>query len=121
MEIAFFWILFSVVIAIGAGSRGRSGIGWFFLSLIFSPLLALILLLLLPSLRQDASAPTPETHVKCPDCRELVLNEARVCKHCGCRLVPASEQPSATAGRAGAYSDDGTLNWLVRSKFPPRR
>lgn len=32
--------------------------------------------------------PTPETHVKCPDCRELVLNEARVCKHCGCKLVP---------------------------------
>ena len=32
--------------------------------------------------------PTPETHVKCPDCRELVLREARVCKHCGCKLVP---------------------------------
>ncbi len=32
--------------------------------------------------------PTPETHVKCPDCAELVRREARVCKHCGCRLVP---------------------------------
>lgn len=32
--------------------------------------------------------PTPETHVKCPDCAELIMKEARVCKHCGCRLIP---------------------------------
>ena len=32
--------------------------------------------------------PTRETHVKCPDCAELVKREARVCKHCGCKLVP---------------------------------
>lgn len=31
---------------------------------------------------------TPETHVKCPDCRELVLKDARKCKHCGTALVP---------------------------------
>jgi len=31
---------------------------------------------------------TPATHVKCPDCAELVRREARVCKHCGCKLVP---------------------------------
>ena len=32
--------------------------------------------------------PHPDTHVKCPDCKELVLREARVCKHCGCKLMP---------------------------------
>ena len=32
--------------------------------------------------------PTPATHVKCPDCRELVLKDASVCKHCGCTLIP---------------------------------
>lgn len=32
--------------------------------------------------------PTPDTHVRCPDCRELVVKDARVCKSCGCRLVP---------------------------------
>jgi TM2 domain-containing membrane protein YozV len=31
---------------------------------------------------------TPETHVKCPDCRELVRRDARRCKHCGCALTP---------------------------------
>lgn len=32
--------------------------------------------------------PNEETHVKCPDCRELVLKDARKCKHCGCNLIP---------------------------------
>ena len=27
------------------------------------------------------------THVKCPDCKELVLKDARKCKHCGCTLA----------------------------------
>ena len=31
---------------------------------------------------------TPETHVKCPDCRELVRKDARKCKHCGTALTP---------------------------------
>ena len=31
---------------------------------------------------------TPETHVRCPDCRELVRMDARKCKHCGCTLTP---------------------------------
>ena len=31
---------------------------------------------------------TPETHVRCPDCRELVLRDARKCKHCGTALIP---------------------------------
>lgn len=36
----------------------------------------------------DPEAPNSDTHVKCPDCRELVLIDARKCKHCGCLLIP---------------------------------
>lgn len=36
----------------------------------------------------DAGAPSPETHVRCPECRELVIRDARKCKHCGCALIP---------------------------------
>ena len=32
--------------------------------------------------------PNRWTHVRCPDCKELVRKEANVCKHCGCKLVP---------------------------------
>ena len=35
----------------------------------------------------DPNAPTPMTRVKCPECRELVLKDARICKHCQCKLV----------------------------------
>lgn len=38
--------------------------------------------------RGDRNAPTPATHVRCPDCRELVIKDASVCKHCGCTLAP---------------------------------
>ena len=38
--------------------------------------------------KRDPNAPTPRTHVRCPDCKELVLREANVCNHCGCKLVP---------------------------------
>lgn len=33
-----------------------------------------------------APAPTKKTHTRCPDCAELVLREANVCKHCGKQL-----------------------------------
>lgn len=35
-----------------------------------------------------SSEPTPETHVRCPDCRELVRSDARICRFCRCVLVP---------------------------------
>ena len=34
------------------------------------------------------TGPSPDTHVKCPDCAELVKREAKICKHCGCKLIP---------------------------------
>lgn len=88
MELLFFWFAFAFVTAIAASARGRSGLAWFILGFIFS-LFALIAVLVLPALnRKDPNAPTPETHVRCPDCRELVLRDARVCKHCRCSLIP---------------------------------
>jgi hypothetical protein len=36
----------------------------------------------------DGETPTVDTHVRCPDCKELVRRDARKCKHCGCILIP---------------------------------
>lgn len=115
------WFLLAVVIGIGADGRGRSGFGWFLLSLLLSPLVGFVLLVLLPPLnKQQSTAPSPQTHVKCPDCAELVLAEARVCKHCGARLIPLTEQqglqtvPQTSAADAFRESiGDGTSD-LVR-------
>jgi hypothetical protein len=87
VEVVFIWFGIAVLTGIAASSRGRSGFIWFLLGLFFS-LLALIAVLVLQSKKRDPNAPTPDTHVRCPDCKELVLKEARVCKHCGCKLIP---------------------------------
>lgn len=87
MEYFVAWLLISIVTAIAASSRGRSAFGWFLIAC-FLNLLALILVLVLPNLKTEAEKPNPKTHVKCPDCRELVLKEAKRCKHCGITLIP---------------------------------
>ena len=88
MEIAIIWLVFSIAVWAFASRRGRSGFLWFILSLFISPLMALLLLLFLRDIKDDEDKPHPNTHVRCPDCREFVLKEARVCKHCGCKLIP---------------------------------
>lgn len=88
MELFLGWVLFSIAVGIAANSRSRSFFGWTLISLFLSPLIGLILVLVFPNQRKDPNAPTSETHVRCPDSKELVLREARKCKHCGCALVP---------------------------------
>ena len=56
MEILVGWLIFSFIVAIAAGSRGRSGIGWFILGIFISPILALILVLILPNRREEEKA-----------------------------------------------------------------
>ena len=118
MAIIVGWILLSFVVAVLASNRGRTAFGWFFLSLLISPLIAGLLLLASKNLdapghapSHAAALPSPETHVKCPDCAELVLREARVCKHCGCKLTPLPpEKPTYTIGPDIDY----TLKVIVR-------
>lgn len=93
MEFFVYWLIFSIVVGVAAGSRGRSGFGWFLLSAIISPLLALILVLILPKANETTAsvggeAITAETHTRCPECRELIRVDARVCKHCRHRIAP---------------------------------
>lgn len=95
MEIFGVWLLFSIGVGVLAASFGRGGFLWFLLALIFTPLLAVIALLVVGRARSVARDPNvahPSTHVLCPDCAEPVRNEAKVCKHCGCRLTPLSAQ-----------------------------
>jgi hypothetical protein len=57
MEFFIFWLVFSVVVGIGAAGRGRHGAGWFLLSMVISPLLSFLLLMMLPSRSKSAGAP----------------------------------------------------------------
>ena len=112
MEFVLLWLVFAVVVGIGAGARGRSGFGWFLLACFFSPLLMVLLLVLLPSLNQAkvatpvaqaSDAVGPSTHRRCPECAEWVLKEARKCKHCGSAI--AAEQPVSPQRLSVTYDE----------------
>lgn len=79
-------VVLGIITSVVAQFRGRNGFAWFLLGTLF-PAFALLVVAVMPVEKPDNS-PTPETHVRCPDCKELVLKEAIVCKHCKCKLVP---------------------------------
>jgi hypothetical protein len=76
------WVLLAVAVGILA-SRGfsRSGIGWFVLALIFSPL-AGVLLFILPARRRP-----------CPFCAEPIQPSAVVCRFCGRDVGAVTDHP----------------------------
>src|SRR4029434_10900065 len=83
MGIFVAWIVFCFVAGIVAASRDRNPVGWFFLALVFSPLVAIVLLLCLGT-----------SGLTCPACRETVKQGASICKHCRSPLsINALEVP----------------------------
>ncbi len=57
MEI--FWFAFTIVVGVAANARGRDGLGWFFLALIVSPLIALPLVLVMQNRRSENASDGP--------------------------------------------------------------
>lgn len=49
MELIIAWLFFAVIVGAIAGSKGRSGFGWFLLAILISPLIAGIFVLLMPA------------------------------------------------------------------------
>lgn len=80
----FFWLLLAVLVAGYANSKGRSGIVFFLLSIVFSPLIGFVIALALSPNSQalEKRALATGEFRKCPACAELVKIDARICKHC---------------------------------------
>jgi hypothetical protein len=87
----FAWVILSVIVGKVARNRGRSAATWFLLSLLISPLLALIAVASTaprtappdPMSRIDPGpAPVTGPRKTCPDCGGRVAEIARICRFC---------------------------------------
>jgi hypothetical protein len=86
----FLWIGFAIAVGVWASNRGRHGLGWFLIACAISPILAGVFLAVTKNIATEAEKPTSieETHVRCEQCAEFVLPQAKICKHCGIALNP---------------------------------
>jgi len=110
MEIALlFWIGLSFAVSALAHSRGRDGFGWFFGSLLLSPLLALIIVACMPknTIGLEKRALKGGKMTRCPACREIVSKKASVCKYCRHNFA-ACKCPNCSAGFVYEQSRSGT-------------
>jgi hypothetical protein len=79
------WIALSFVAAAIAAGKGRSGLGFLILSLVFSPLVGVTAAVVAhPNERAlDEERLSTGKFKKCVHCAEVIKSEARVCKYCG--------------------------------------
>lgn len=110
MNFVLLWLGLSIAIAVGASRYGRSGIGFFVLSIALSPVIGLAFLLALgrkglsnnqtyfdPAIGRVTAIPQASTKT-CPDCAEDVKTDARICRFCGHRFYP-SEPVNSEVGQ----------------------
>lgn len=76
-SVFIFWLLLSIAVGVIAARLGRSGSMWLLTSLLLSPIITGLLLLIAGRASDSTSGKK-----KCPMCAEWVAEEAIICKHC---------------------------------------
>jgi len=89
------WVVLSIVSGVIASNRGRSGLGYFLLSIVLSPLIGILIAF---SVSPDIGAFEREKlHYgqakKCPYCAEIIKPDAKVCRFCGRDQVADESKP----------------------------
>lgn len=109
MDIILLWIGGSIIVAFIAMARGRTGLGFFLLSLLISPLIAFIAVLVAKNgdqIDQEEARThgTAGAYRKCPSCAEAVRREAIKCRFCGVELTPEPTDAEYMAAKAKQFA-----------------
>jgi len=93
--VLFFWLLFAAINGWFAHQKGRSGIAFFLISVVISPMIGLIVVLAIkPSDEVMEQRALLNIEGKtCPFCAEVVRAGAVICEHCG-KDITADAPPS---------------------------
>lgn len=92
MSTVLAWLIFAALVGMWASSKGRSGFGYFLLSVVLSPLIGAIAVAIAGDNKPavEAEAINSGDMRKCPECAELIRSEARKCRHCGAAIEPVA-------------------------------
>jgi RNA polymerase subunit RPABC4/transcription elongation factor Spt4 len=84
------WIGFSILAGVVASNKGRSGVGFFFLAFLLSPLVGLLGAILCKANTEatEKKAVQDGTMRRCPFCAEIIRAEAKICRYCRSELEP---------------------------------
>ena len=82
MEIFLFWLVLSILVAVYANGKGKSGVLYFILAVVLSPLLGFLIALISGD----------DTKKKCSNCGQNIDKSAKVCPYCSDSKVKTEKQ-----------------------------
>lgn len=88
MEWIILWPVLCVVVAWVAGQKGRSGVGFFFLSFFLSPLIGLLVAIAVPARDAATAARAGNDFVLCHACNRPRRVDSMFCPHCHASPAP---------------------------------
>lgn len=81
------WAILSAIVALVASARGRGQVNWFIIAFLVSPVIAFVVLVLMPNLKEARRPPVaPVGTPPCPRCGTQRVAGQRHCPGCGLDL-----------------------------------